>query len=336
MWCTAMRACRVRAQCAECVCEWWLTGAVTVFALAGQRASVIRELTMTENKYLVSLRITTADYLQPLLAKAGKDDEILSADLIRVIFSGSAMEAVEALSKRLLVDFTRRTMRLTYWTQVGDVFLQYSTQLSCYADYVTNYDVARKALGEALERNNGKLANFDRAVQAKHGIKLGIRDFLIMPVQRVPRYILLLKDILKHTPVAHADHKGEIHGTEGTRRREFGCLTRVAAIVEAQAMLQRFTVHMDMEAQRAESMRIMEAKLAGIDVRQLMSVPGECRLARVGPCVRETTHVCARVCFVGLQSAVCCTKARYRKRAKRKSSTCFYSQTCSLWRATRT
>ena len=52
-----------------------------------------------------------------------------------------------------------------------------------------------------------KLRNFDLAVQNKHGIKLGIRDFLIMPVQRVPRYILLLKDILKHTETTHRDYQ---------------------------------------------------------------------------------------------------------------------------------
>jgi hypothetical protein len=50
-------------------------------------------------------------------------------------------------------------------------------------------------VGEALDNPKGMLAAFDVAVQKKHGTKLGIRDFLIMPVQRVPRYILLLKGV---------------------------------------------------------------------------------------------------------------------------------------------
>jgi hypothetical protein len=36
----------------------------------------------------------------------------------------------------------------------------------------------------------------------------GIVDFLIMPVQRIPRYSLLLNDLLKHTPTDHVDHAG--------------------------------------------------------------------------------------------------------------------------------
>ena len=31
-------------------------------------------------------------------------------------------------------------------------------------------------------------------------------SYLIMPVQRVPRYIMLLEDLLKHTPEDHSDH----------------------------------------------------------------------------------------------------------------------------------
>lgn len=72
------------------------------------------------------------------------------------------MEAVEVLSKKLLVEFTKRAMRITPWTCVGDVFLAFERQLSCYADFVANYDVARKALGAAIDDPKRGLAKFDR------------------------------------------------------------------------------------------------------------------------------------------------------------------------------
>lgn len=31
-------------------------------------------------------------------------------------------------------------------------------------------------------------------------------DLLIKPVQRIPRYVLFIKDLLKHTSVSHPDH----------------------------------------------------------------------------------------------------------------------------------
>ena len=34
----------------------------------------------------------------------------------------------------------------------------------------------------------------------------GIYALLITPIQRVPRYVLLLKELIKHTPATHPDH----------------------------------------------------------------------------------------------------------------------------------
>ena len=36
--------------------------------------------------------------------------------------------------------------------------------------------------------------------------KLSLDDLLIKPVQRIPRYLLFIKDLLKHTSVSHPDH----------------------------------------------------------------------------------------------------------------------------------
>ena len=36
--------------------------------------------------------------------------------------------------------------------------------------------------------------------------KLSLDDLLIKPVQRIPRYLLFIKDLLKHTTASHPDH----------------------------------------------------------------------------------------------------------------------------------
>lgn len=36
--------------------------------------------------------------------------------------------------------------------------------------------------------------------------KLTLDDLLIKPVQRIPRYVLFIKDLLKHTASTHPDH----------------------------------------------------------------------------------------------------------------------------------
>jgi hypothetical protein len=97
----------------------------------------------------VSLRISTADYLHPMIGKCSTADEIVAAERIRVIFG--PIEVVELLSKKLLVEFTKRAVRLNYFTRVGEVFLSMEKSLQCYAEYVKGYDAARKALGECLD-----------------------------------------------------------------------------------------------------------------------------------------------------------------------------------------
>ena len=36
--------------------------------------------------------------------------------------------------------------------------------------------------------------------------RLALDDLLIKPVQRIPRYVLFIKDLLKHTAITHPDH----------------------------------------------------------------------------------------------------------------------------------
>jgi hypothetical protein len=36
---------------------------------------------------------------------------------------------------------------------------------------------------------------------------LSMEDYLIQPVQRVPRYVLLLREVLRFTPEGHADRE---------------------------------------------------------------------------------------------------------------------------------
>src|SRR5690606_21047936 len=45
---------------------------------------------------------------------------------------------------------------------------------------------------------------------------VGFSDYLIMPVQRIPRYNLLLKELIKHTHESHKDFKNLQKALEGT------------------------------------------------------------------------------------------------------------------------
>jgi len=63
--------------------------------------------------------------------------------------------------------------------------------LMVYAEYCNGY---LQVVGIYREmRKNKKLLTFIDARQAETGQGLSLSDYLIMPVQRIPRYVLLLK-----------------------------------------------------------------------------------------------------------------------------------------------
>eukprot|EP01095_Lingulamoeba_sp_RSL-Kostka_P017853 TRINITY_DN9529_c0_g2_i1.p1 TRINITY_DN9529_c0_g2~~TRINITY_DN9529_c0_g2_i1.p1 ORF type:complete len:247 (+),score=57.52 TRINITY_DN9529_c0_g2_i1:3-743(+) len=57
-------------------------------------------------------------------------------------------------------------------------------------------------------KNNKKFASFLKKLEKDRSLKnLSLESFLIMPVQRVPRYVMLLTDLLKNTWNDHPDHE---------------------------------------------------------------------------------------------------------------------------------
>ncbi|KAI8355713.1 Dbl homology domain-containing protein [Blakeslea trispora] len=73
--------------------------------------------------------------------------------------------------------------------------------LRCAVDYRDN----KKQL-DMTSKNEGFLHFQQKLNSIKSGNRFGLRDYLIIPVQRAARYGLLLADILKHTDSTHPDY----------------------------------------------------------------------------------------------------------------------------------
>jgi hypothetical protein len=96
------------------------------------------------------------------------------------------------------------------------VFLHYGPFFNLYSEYLRNYQVANSRLQELTEASEDRtslassssspsdldLNGFIETLQQVHPDWRGknLQHFLIMPVQRIPRYVLLLRDLLRHTP----------------------------------------------------------------------------------------------------------------------------------------
>eukprot|EP00124_Ichthyophonus_hoferi_P003939 Ihof_evm4s383 gene=Ihof_evmTU4s383 len=76
--------------------------------------------------------------------------------------------------------------------------------LTSYTTYINNYDEATATL-QSL-RSDPKFTSFLEERRMYYGIREDLSDLLICPVQRIPRYVLLLEQIIKYTPEDHPDY----------------------------------------------------------------------------------------------------------------------------------
>jgi hypothetical protein len=88
---------------------------------------------------------------------------------------------------------------------VGDLFIEFAPMLKLYAQFASNNEASSRLVAQ-LREDNEEFAEFADAASNDARCKgQSIESFLIMPIQRIPRYSLLLAELRKHTPEAHAD-----------------------------------------------------------------------------------------------------------------------------------
>jgi FYVE/RhoGEF/PH domain-containing protein 5/6 len=88
---------------------------------------------------------------------------------------------------------------------VGDVWVAFSAQFTVYQTYIRGHRDAILALDSLDSRR--EFAKWMREIEeANPGIKQ-LGNLLIMPVQRMPRYVMLISSLLDRTPEWHRDHR---------------------------------------------------------------------------------------------------------------------------------
>ncbi|XP_015272003.1 PREDICTED: rho guanine nucleotide exchange factor 17-like [Gekko japonicus] len=77
--------------------------------------------------------------------------------------------------------------------------------VNIYSAYIDNFLNAKDAVRIAKEARPAFMKFLEQSMR-ENKEKQALSDLMIKPVQRIPRYELLVKDLLKHTPEEHPDH----------------------------------------------------------------------------------------------------------------------------------
>ena len=88
--------------------------------------------------------------------------------------------------------------------RIGPVFLQLAPYLKFYSTYASDFEQAAQLVEKWINKSKS-FKTFVLSQESRPEVQLKLNSLLITPIQRVPRYKMLLEDVIKKTPEHHPD-----------------------------------------------------------------------------------------------------------------------------------
>jgi len=160
------------------------------------RDMVAKEIFTSEETYSEFLKMMVDIYLKNAAQMLDKND-------VKNLFSNVLV--LYNFSIQLCKELKKRIENWEDFSLIGDVFVKFYPFFRTYTQYCNNYDNALETLNNCLK--NKTFSEFcDKELQkTPNGLGPNLQSLLIMPVQRMPRYALLLKELLAKTAADHPD-----------------------------------------------------------------------------------------------------------------------------------
>ncbi|XP_028516449.1 uncharacterized protein LOC110244411 [Exaiptasia diaphana] len=160
-----------------------------------KRTRAAEELLTSEMSYFSGINILISNYLRPI-----KDLCLIPKDDIHRIFSN--IETLASISKEMV---SKLQQRLAKWdpekTEIGDALLEVFAYLKMFEPYFNTRKKGNEVKSK-LEKSNDKF----RTIVSKVINGQTMDSLLLMPIQRIPRYEMLLKELVKRTKEDHPDY----------------------------------------------------------------------------------------------------------------------------------
>jgi len=164
-----------------------------------KRQEVIYEMIDTERDYVNDLSIIINLYMLPMIK-----NNLLPKREIKTLFSN--IEQLYGVNQELLKLFEKRQEENPYIQEIGDIWLTMLEFLKMYMLYCGNYAYAITQL-EDLKSSKSVTKFLNTQFQKKESRSLKLESFLIKPVQRICKYPLLLRELIKFTNEYDKDYE---------------------------------------------------------------------------------------------------------------------------------
>lgn len=169
-----------------------------------KRYQVAKEILETEKKYLSCLRTLKEVFEEPM-----RESNLMSSKEIDVLFPGELVHILTSHT-HFMKDLEERLQNWKLHGIVGDIFTKLSSSyhidvLRIYSNYVNNFPRAIGVINKS-SRGSHKFRKFLQSCSSNSECEgLDLPAFLLTPIQRLPRYVLLLRQLSKYTDAGHPD-----------------------------------------------------------------------------------------------------------------------------------
>ena len=157
-----------------------------------------QEIIETEESYYHGLDVLFTDIIQPMF-----DEKYIEHDKYYDIIRSSLPEMKQfhlVFLKKLSDENRNKSVANAFNTFIGENKEKF---IKMYIKFISEYNQILDLFGSTFH-DNVELKTF---LKQKRKEKKPLSNFLILPVQRVPRYILLLEDLKKNTMADHPDYR---------------------------------------------------------------------------------------------------------------------------------
>uniref|UniRef100_A0A8C6UY05 Phosphatidylinositol-3,4,5-trisphosphate-dependent Rac exchange factor 1 n=1 Tax=Neogobius melanostomus TaxID=47308 RepID=A0A8C6UY05_9GOBI len=167
------------------------------------RLCVLNEIVNTERDYVRTLLFLQSAFLQRI-RQTPDDQQCLAPEHVKILFSN--IEDILELHKEVLsvVEACLQPEPHPHHA-LGHVFLQFS--FSVYGEYCSNHEKALRLLMELNKDPHIRTFLLHcMLLGGKKSTDVPLEGYLLSPIQRICKYPLFLKELLKRTPKKHSDY----------------------------------------------------------------------------------------------------------------------------------
>ncbi|ORY97904.1 hypothetical protein BCR43DRAFT_255363 [Syncephalastrum racemosum] len=155
----------------------------------------LNEFISSEEAYVETLRTIVS-----VIARQLQPQNILNQFKFSHIFLN--IEQILEANERFLAELKRPDVRF------GEVCAEHMANFECYRKYSLEYKEAQRLHAKEFKNNQAYRSFLIKAKDDPRCKRRQLQDLLVQPPQRISRYTMLFKDILRFTPSTHRDFDG--------------------------------------------------------------------------------------------------------------------------------